>query len=96
MSMCMFRQPNRIIGVTEPEDGFIPEQLTYLNTSTDTTNYQLKYRFRHLLKADAEFRIASFMAGIGYRYYSFMENIDDAFYDFDMQSNPNYPDGIIQ
>ena len=90
------RQPNRIIGVTEPEDGFIPEQLTYLNTSTDTTNYQLKYRFRHLLKADAEFRIASFMAGIGYRYYSFMENIDDAFYDFDMQSNPNYPDGIIQ
>ncbi|MGR6087321.1 MAG: TonB-dependent receptor [Arcticibacter sp.] len=90
------RQPQKIIGVTEPEDGFVAEELTYLNTSTDTSNLQLKYRFRHLAKADVEFRYSSLMIGVSCRYYSFMENIDKAFYDFDMQSNPNYPDGVIK
>ncbi|MFM2190137.1 MAG: hypothetical protein RL491_523 [Bacteroidota bacterium] len=90
------RQPQKIIGVTEPEDGFVAEELTYLNTSTDTSNLQLKYRFRHLAKADVEFRYSALMIGVSCRYYSFMENIDKAFYDFDMQSNPNYPDGVIK
>jgi outer membrane receptor protein involved in Fe transport len=90
------RQPQEIIGVTEPEDGFVAEELTYLNTSTDTSNLQLKYRFRHLAKTDVEFRYRALAIGIGCRYYSFMENIDKAFYDFDMQSNPNYPDGVIK
>jgi len=90
------RQPQEIIGVTEPEDGFVAEELTYLNTSTDTSNLQLKYRFRHLAKMDVEFRYKALAIGIGCRYYSFMENIDKAFYDFDMQSNSNYPDGVIK
>ena len=90
------RQPQKVIGVTEPEDGFVAEELTYLNTSTDTSNLQLKYRFRHLAKADVEFRYSAFMIGVSCRYYSFMENIDKAFYDFDLQSNPNYPDGVIK
>ncbi|MFM7822416.1 MAG: TonB-dependent receptor domain-containing protein, partial [Bacteroidota bacterium] len=90
------RQPQKVIGITEPEDGFIAEELTYLHTSTDTSNLQLKYRFRHLAKADVEFRYGALMVGGSCRYYSFMENIDKAFYDFDMQSNPNYPDGVIK
>lgn len=85
-----------VFGVTEPEDGFVPEQLTYSNTSTDPSSGFLKYRFRHLAKFDLEFRFGKWMVGSGLRYYAFMDNIDKAFYDFDLQENPNYPDGIIK
>ena len=90
------RQPDAVIGVTRPEDGFIPEQLTYLNTSSDTSGLLLKYRFRQLIKYDMEFRIAKWIIGFSCRYYSFMENIDDAFYNFDLQENTSFPDGIIK
>lgn len=89
------KEPDHVFGVTEPEDGFVPEELTYSNTSTDPSNGLLKYRFRHMAKFDLEIRFGKWMAGSGLRYYSFMENIDKAFYDFDLQENPNYPDGII-
>jgi len=53
--------------------------LTYKNSSMDTTGNVLKYRFKHLIKADVEFRIYKFGLGFSYKYYSKMQNIDKAF-----------------
>ncbi len=53
--------------------------LTYKNSSMDTTENVLKYRFKHLIKADVEFRIYKFGLGFSYKYYSKMQNIDKAF-----------------
>ena len=39
----------------------------------------LKYRFRHTAKLDAETRISKLSFGLGVRYFSFMEAIDEAF-----------------
>ena len=53
--------------------------LSYKTTSMDTTSNILKYRFKHMFKADGEFRIYNFTIGASYRYYSKMQNIDKAF-----------------
>ncbi len=39
----------------------------------------LKYRFPHTIKLDAETQIGKFTPGISFRYFSFMEAIDEAF-----------------
>ncbi|HEY0030850.1 MAG TPA: TonB-dependent receptor [Bacteroidia bacterium] len=57
--------------------------LTYKNSSMDTTDNVLKYRFKHLVKADIEFKIYQFGIGFSYRYYSKMQNIDKAFEDLE-------------
>lgn len=54
---------------------------TYLNTSSDTTNHILKYRFEHTVKLDVEFTYKIVSLGISFRYNSFMQNIDRAFDD---------------
>ncbi len=41
----------------------------------------LKYRFRHTANLDLEAQLGNFTPGINYRFYSFMENIDDIFND---------------
>lgn len=56
------------------------QPLTYINSSTDTSNYILKYRYEHLVKADIELHIKWFAIGGSYRYYSFMQNVDAIFY----------------
>lgn len=56
---------------------------SYRSTSTDTTGNILKYRIEHLGKADIEFNYKIFMLGFSYRYYSYMKNIDKAFYDLE-------------
>ncbi len=56
---------------------------TYISTSSDTTNYILKYRFQHLIKADIEMSWKGFLIGGSFRYNSFMQNVDKLFYDFD-------------
>ena len=43
----------------------------------------LKYRFKHLVKADIEFKIYKLGIGFSYRYYSKMQNIDKAFQDLE-------------
>lgn len=53
--------------------------LTYLNSSTDTTNNILKYRFQHTVKVDAEVTYKFISFGASIRYNSFMQNIDKAF-----------------
>lgn len=57
--------------------------LNYINTSTDTTDYILKYRFQHTVKLDVEFTYKIFSAGLSFRYNSFMQNIDRAFRDLE-------------
>jgi iron complex outermembrane receptor protein len=57
--------------------------LSYKSASMDTTDNILKYRFKHMFKADMEVRIYKFSVGFSYRYYSRMQNIDKAFLDLE-------------
>lgn len=57
--------------------------LSYKNSSMDTTDNILKYRFKHMAKADIEFKIYKFSIGASYRYYSRMQNIDKAIEDIE-------------
>ncbi len=61
----------------------LPLDNNYLNTSSDTTNYILKYRFQHLIRADIEAKYKDFLLGLSARYNSRMQNIDGAFLDLD-------------
>ena len=53
--------------------------LSYANTSLNPTGDVMKYRYKHMAKADVEFKIYRFTLGGSYRYYSKMQNIDTAF-----------------
>ena len=75
--------PDYVFATDNPADGFIPTDLTYANTSTDTTNNILKYRFQNQVKADVEVIYKKISLGISMRYYSFMQNIDNTFYTLD-------------
>jgi outer membrane receptor protein involved in Fe transport len=57
-----------------------PQQMTYIFTSTDTTNNILKYRFQHIAKADVQVTYKLFSIGASWRYFSPMQNIDKTFY----------------
>jgi iron complex outermembrane receptor protein len=57
--------------------------LTFRNTSVDTTGDVLKYRFRHIAKIDIEFTYKKFSLGYSCRYYSYMQNLDKKFYELD-------------
>jgi len=85
--------PHDVYAIENPGEGFIPKQLTYINTSSDTTNYILKYRFQHIAKIDAEVSYKVFSVGFSERYYSFMKNIDKTFYDIDITGT--LPTGIV-
>ncbi len=63
--------------------GGVGRELSYKNSSMDTTDNVLKYRFKHMLKADFEFKIKKFNLGFSYRYYSKMQNIDKALEDIE-------------
>jgi outer membrane cobalamin receptor len=49
---------------------------TYRNTSSDTTNNTLKYRYNHLAKADIELGYQKWTLGFSMRYNSYMKNTD--------------------
>ncbi|MGZ6255326.1 MAG: TonB-dependent receptor domain-containing protein, partial [Bacteroidia bacterium] len=76
-----------------PHDVFatdsLPNKMTYINTSSDTTNNILKYRFQHIAKVDLQLTYKIFSIGGSWRYYSFMQNIDYAFYYFDQHILPS-------
>lgn len=57
--------------------------LSYKSASMDTTDNILKYRFKHMFKADVEVKLYKFSVGFSYRYYSRMQNIDKAFQDLE-------------
>lgn len=64
--------------------GGVGRPLSYKNSSMDTTDNVLKYRFKHLAKADVEFKILKFNIGLSFRYYSKMQNIDKAIEDIEI------------
>lgn len=78
-------QPNYVYATENTTYLITPKQLSYTSTSTDTSDYILKYRFRHTAKVDAELSWKFVAIGGDVRYYSYMENIDKAFYDLDIE-----------
>ncbi|MCY7408888.1 MAG: TonB-dependent receptor [Chitinophagales bacterium] len=85
--------PHLVYATEKPGEGFIPKQLSYISTSSDTTDYILKYRLQHIAKIDAELGWKKITAGFSIRYYSFMNNIDKTFYDID--NTGTLPTGIV-
>ena len=68
-----------LLGYTYMNPLSLNTDTTYLATFSDTTGSMLKYRFKHLAKADIELNYKKFGIGISGRYNSFMRNIDLAF-----------------
>ena len=68
-----------LIGYTYMNPISLNNDSTYLSQFSDTTTNMLKYRFRHLAKADIEFNYKKFSLGFSSRYNSFMGNIDKMF-----------------
>lgn len=76
--------PDSIYAHSKAIGGFGPGiDLSYKKASMDTTDNILKYRFKHMFKADVEVKIYRFNIGFSYRYYSAMQNIDKAFIDLE-------------
>jgi outer membrane receptor protein involved in Fe transport len=80
--------PNYVYAQDNPSPGLSPTQLSYNHTSTDTTNNILKYRFQHLAKIDVQLSWKDLSVGGSIRYYSYMQNIDKAFYNLDQPNQP--------
>jgi outer membrane receptor protein involved in Fe transport len=68
-----------LIGYTYMNPISLNNDPTYLNGFSDTTDNILKYRFRHLAKADVEANYKNYSVGFSGRYNSFMSNIDRIF-----------------
>lgn len=68
-----------LIGYTYMNPISLNNDPTYLNGFSDTTDNILKYRFRHLAKADVEVNYRNYSVGFSGRYNSFMSNIDRIF-----------------
>ena len=58
-------------------DSIYIEDLTYNNSSSDSTI--LKYRYRHIAKLDAEMNYKDISIGASFRYNDYMINIDQVF-----------------
>jgi iron complex outermembrane receptor protein len=67
--------------------------LSYESTSSDKSGV-LKYRSRHQFKGDIEMTYKNLAVGYSARYYSHIDNIDQAF--FDLEKNKILPSGITQ
>lgn len=74
--------PDKIYARIKNGGGTI-DSVSFRSSSLNPDNNMLKYRFKHLLKADAEVRVHAFSVGGSYRYYSKMQNIDKAFADIE-------------
>jgi outer membrane cobalamin receptor len=88
--------PDRIYARIKTLGGPI-DSVSFRSSSMNPDGNVLKYRFKHLLKADAEVRIYKFSVGGSYRYYSKMQNIDKAFSDIEQltQLLPQLPPILI-
>lgn len=75
--------PNLVYATTQSLQGGAGQAATFKNSSMDTAGNVLKYRFKHMIKADVEVRVQDFGFGVSYRYYSKMQNIDKAFGDIE-------------
>ena len=68
-----------LIGYTYMNPVSLNQDSAYRATFSDTTTNMLKYRFKHLAKADIEAKYKKFSLGFSLRYTSFMKNIDIVF-----------------
>ena len=59
------------------------KDFSYETTSVDPSRRILKYRFLHTLKLDMEFDYKRFTAGLSLKYFSRIENLDQAIFDFE-------------
>jgi iron complex outermembrane receptor protein len=58
------------------------KDLSFSNTSSNPENHQLKYRYKHLAKAEVRYTEGRFDMATNLRYNSYIENIDLAFLEF--------------
>ncbi|MCF6342614.1 MAG: TonB-dependent receptor [Bacteroidales bacterium] len=58
-------------------------EFSFNSTSVDSSRQILKYRFLHTIKMDMEFVYKSFAFGISLKYFSRIENLDKAIFDFE-------------
>ncbi|MEY4604883.1 MAG: hypothetical protein RIT43_2175 [Bacteroidota bacterium] len=68
-----------LIGYTYMNPITLNTNPTYLSYMSDSTSNMLKYRFKHLAKADVELTYKKFSVGFSTRYNSNMVNIDRVF-----------------
>lgn len=68
-----------LIGYTYMNPVSLNRDSIYLQTFSNQESNMLKYRFRHLAKADVEVNYKKYSVGFSARYNSFMENIDRLF-----------------
>ena len=68
-----------LIGYTYMNPVSLNEDSVYLLTFSDTNTRMLKYRFKHLVKADIQATYKNIYLGASARYNSFMSNIDKIF-----------------
>ncbi len=68
-----------LIGYTYMNPISLNSDKDYLKTFSDTTGYILKYRFKHMAKADVQVEYKGISCGFSIRYNSFMKNIDKVF-----------------
>ena len=58
-------------------------EFSYETTSVDPSRNILKYRFLHTIKLDLEFEFKRLSAGLSMKYFSRIENLDQAIFDFE-------------
>lgn len=68
-----------LIGYTYMNPVSLNDNPAYTSTFSDSGTTMLKYRFRHLAKADVEAKWKGISLGVSLRYSSFMSNIDRTF-----------------
>ncbi len=68
-----------LLGYTYMNPISLSENSAYQNSFSDTNTNMLKYRFKHLAKADIEVNYKKMSFGVSCRYNSFMRNIDLVF-----------------
>ena len=68
-----------LIGYTYMNPISVNNDSAYIASFSDTLSGMLKYRFRHLAKADIEVNYNKLSFGVSCRYNSFMANIDKVF-----------------
>ena len=59
------------------------KDFSYETTSVDPSRNILKYRFVHSIKMDVELNYRSFSYGVSMKYFSKIENLDQAIFDFE-------------
>ena len=66
-----------------PDSVYAGEDLSYSSTSSFTENNLLKYRMPHVVRADLQANYQSFEVGVSYRFNSYIQNVDQAFFDIE-------------